>query len=456
MNKNPSKSSKNQIVEMAVTRPNAAGIDIGSTFHVVAVPPGRDEPRVRSFGAMTSDLREMTDWLKKCGIQSVAMESTGVYWKSVFSTLVENGFEALLVNATHLKNVTGRKTDEDDAMWIQKLHSCDLLKSSYLPDDEQSALRTLVRFRKTLTEDCSRSVLRMQKSLELMNIKVHTVINDITGVSGTRIIEAILNGERNPLNFLPLLDYRIKKDRDTIAKSLEGNWREEHLFTLRSSYQLSKSYKLQIAECDQQIEQYLKRFEARQNEGLLDTVSQSPAKTKSSSKKKNKNSPCVDIRKYLYHIHGVDVIDIYGIGELSALQIFGETGTDLSKWENEKHFTSWLNLSPNNKVTGGKVFSSRLMKKKPNIASQAFRQAANGLSKSNHWLGDYFRRMKAKGGNKYAIVATAHKLAIIYYKMVRYKQTFKPLDLEQYQQKYKKAKIAYLERKLENLKKQVA
>jgi transposase len=456
MNKNPSKSSKNQIVEMAVTRPNAAGIDIGSTFHVVAVPPDSDEPRVRRFGAMTSDLREMADWLKKCGVQSVAMESTGVYWRSVFTTLVENGFEALLVNATHLKNVTGRKTDEDDAMWIQKLHSCDLLKSSYLPDDEQSALRTLVRFRKTLTEDCSRSVLRMQKSLELMNIKVYTVINDITGVSGTRIIEAILNGERNPLNFLPLLDHRIKADHDTIVKSLEGNWREEHLFTLKSSYQLSKSYKLQIAECDQQIEQYLKRFEARQNEGLLDTVSESPVEIKSSSKKKNKNTPRANIRKYLYHIHGVDVTEIYGMGELSALQIFAETGTDLSKWENEKHFVSWLNLSPNNKVTGGKVFSSRLMKRKPNIASQAFRQAANGLGKSDNWLGDYFRRMKAKGGNKYAVVATANKLATIYYKMVRYKQTFKPVELDQYQQKYKKAKIAYLERKLENLKKQVA
>ena len=452
MNKNPSKSSKNQIVEMAVTRPNAAGIDIGSTFHAVAVPPGRDEPRVRRFGAMTSDLREMVDWLKKCGIQSVAMESTGVYWKSVFTTLVENGFEALLVNATHLKNVTGRKTDEDDAMWIQKLHSCDLLKSSYLPDDEQSALRTLVRFRRTLTEDYSRCVLRMQKSLELMNIKVYTVIKDITGVTGIKIIEAILEGERNPINFLPFVDYRIKADRETIVKSLEGNWREEHLFTLRSSYHIFNSYKQQIAQVDQQIEQHLQRYEARQNEGFLETLAENQAIKKPASKKKNKNSPCADIRKYLYHIHGVDVTEIYGIGELSALQIFGETGTDLSKWENEKKFISWLNLCPNNKVTGGKVFSSRLMKKRPNIASQAFRQAANGLSKSDHWLGDYFRRMKAKGGNKYAIVATANKLATIYYKMVRYKQTFKPVDQNQYQQKYKEAKINYLERKLQKLK----
>ncbi len=455
MNKKRSKSPKNQIVEMTVTRPNAAGIDVGSTFHAVAVPAGRDEPRVRRFGAMTCDIRDMIDWLKKCRIQSVAMESTGVYWRSVFTALTENGFEVLLVNATHLRNITGRKTDEDDAMWIQKLHSCDLLRSSYLPDDEQSALRTVVRFRKTLTEDYSRSMLRMQKSLELMNIKVYTVIRDISGVSGTRIIEAILKGERNPQNFLPLLDCRIRTDHETIAKSLEGNWREEHLFTLKSSYEILKSYKLQIAECDRQIEQYLQRFGARQNEGLLDTSPKSPVEIKP-SKKKNKNSPPADIRKYLHHIHGVDVTEIYGIGELSGLQILGETGTDLSKWENEKHFASWLNLCPNNKVTGGKVFSSKLMKKRPNIASQAFRQAANAVRSSDNWLGDYFRRMNTKGGSKYAIVATANKLATIYYKMVRYKQVFNPVDLEQYREKYKKAKIAYLERKLETLRKEVA
>lgn len=456
MNKNRTKSSKEQIVEMPVMRANAAGIDVGSTFHAVAVPVGRDKERVRRFGAMTCDLRDLIAWLKACGIESVAMESTGVYWKSLFTALVENGFEAFLVNSTHLRNVTGRKTDEDDAMWIQKLHSCALLKSSYLPDDEQSALRTVVRYRKTLTEDYSRCVLRMQKSLELMNIKVYTVINDITGVSGTKIIEAILQGERDPQKFMPLLDYRLKADHQTIAKSLEGNWRSEHLFTLRSSYELLKSFKSQIAECDRQIDEHLQKFGASQNEGVVNTLSDSTTEKKTSSKKKNKNSPSIDIRKYLHHIHGVDVMEIYGINEMSGLQILAETGTDLSKWENEKHFTSWLNLCPNNKITGGKVFSSRLMKKKANIASQAFRHAANAVQRSDHWLGDYFRRMKAKGGNKYAIVATANKIATIYYKMIRHKQAFQPLDLKEYQEKRKKAKIAYLERKLESLKKDAA
>ena len=274
MNKNRTKGSKQQMVEMPLTRANAAGIDVGSTFHAVAVPVGRDTERVRRFGAMTSDLQDLIAWLKACRIESVAMESTGVYWRSLFTALIENGFEAFLVNSTHLRNVTGRKTDEDDAMWIQKLHSCGLLKSSYLPDDEQSALRTVVRYRKTLTEDYSRCVLRMQKSLELMNIKVYTVINDITGVSGTKIIEAILKGERDSEKFISLLDYRIKADHQTIAKSLEGNWREEHLFTLGSSYELLKFFKGQIASCDGQIEGYLEKFAARQNEGIVNTLTE--------------------------------------------------------------------------------------------------------------------------------------------------------------------------------------
>jgi transposase len=366
MNQEKNKKAKDQVVEMTVVRPNAAGIDVGSTFHVIAVPPGRDEPRVRTFGTTTSDLQKAVDWLKKCAIDSVGMESTGVYWKGIFTALVQNGFEASLVNATQVRNVSGRKNDEDDAMWIQKLHSCGLLKSSYLPDDEQSALRTLVRYRKTLTEDYSRCILRMQKSLELMNIKVYTVIDDITGRTGTRIIEAILGGERNPKNFLPFVDSRIKASKDTIAKSLEGNWRAEHLFILRSCYELFQFYKQSIAQCDVQIEQHLQRFEARQNEGVFEPLKKMESEQKTPRlKKKNKNSPLIDIRKYLQNIHGVDVMEIYGISDLSGLQILGETGTDLSKWETEKHFTSWLNLCPNNKITGGKIVSSKLMKKKP-------------------------------------------------------------------------------------------
>ncbi len=448
------KTKAKSLIEMPIVNPYSSGIDISDKEHMVAVPEGVATDRVRRFGAMTCDLEEIVKWLQECEIQTVAIESTGVYWKPLFSALTRHGFEVYLVNANYVKNVTGRKTDETDAMWIQKLHSCGLLRSSYLPDDEQEVLRTLVRYRRTLVQDSSRFVNRMQKSLELMNIKFHTVIADIIGKSGRRVIEAILQGEREGKNFLPFIDKRVKADSQTIVKSLEGNWRTEHLFTLRESYEMYQIYKDRIAVCDQEIEKQLQQYEAKRNDGVIET-DQKPKK-KPIQKKKDKNHPHFNVRGYLERIHGVDVLNIYGLSETCGLELLAETGTDLSKWENDNHFVSWLNLCPNNKISGGKLISSTLLKKKSNPASQAFRQAANAVQKSNHWLADYFRRMKAKGGHKYAIVATANKIARIYYKMVRYKQEFNPVDLEHYQQKYKQAKIAYLERKLSQLKKEVA
>src|SRR6266487_6972735 len=450
--KTAKKPTSKNIVEMPLVNAYAAGIDISDKEHVVAIPEGVAAERVRKFGTMTCDLELLVSWLIECCIKTVAMESTGVYWKPLFSMLIRAGFEVYLVNSKHVKNITGRKTDEDDAMWIQKLHSCGLLHSSYLPDDEQDTLRTLVRYRRVLIEDCSRFINRMQKSLELMNIKFHTVISDITGQTGKAVIEAILKGERNSVNFLPYIGKRIKADKRTIVKSLEGNWREEHLFTLKESYEMYKIYRLRIAACDAEVEKHLQHYEAKQNEGVID-VKPVNAKKSTTKKKKDKNHPRFDVRRYLEKIHGVDVLNIYGLSETGGLELLAETGTDLSKWKNENHFVSWLNLCPNNKISGGKLISSTLLKKRPNPASLAFRQAANGVQKSNNSLGDYFRRMKAKGGNKYAIIATANKIARIYYKMVRYKQEFNPMELEAYQQKYKQAKIAYLERKLSQLKK---
>jgi len=460
MDKKTSKKEKKQsFVAMSLMNPNAAGIDIGGTLHAVAVPADRDAEPVREFGTMTCDLAAIVAWLQQCGIQTVAMESTGVYWKPLFTMLVQAGMEVYLVNAQHVRNVSGRKNDQSDAQWLQQLHSCGLLRSSYLPDDIQEALRTLVRYRKTLTQDSSRFILRMQKALELMNIKLHTVINDLTGKTGMAIVAAIIAGERSATNFVPLIDARIKADHGAIVKSLEGNWRQEHLFTLAESYQCYCFYLERIKACDKQIEQQLQQYEASRQEGLIGSIERASTQEISPAikrKKKNKNAPAFEARSYLTAIHGVDVLAIYGMSEIAALEILGETGTDMSKWKDEKHFVSWLNLCPNHKISGGKLISSMLMKKKPNIASQAFRAAANAIQRSDHWLGDYFRRMKAKGGNKYAIVATANKIATIYYKMVRYKQAFKPVDLQQYQEKYKKAKIAYLERKLQQLKQEAA
>jgi len=455
MRKVKSKKTKaKNVIQMPIVNPYSAGIDISDKEHVVAVAEGLATERVRSFGTMTCDLAELIKWLQECEIETVAMESTGVYWKPLFSMLVCNGFEVYLVNASYVKNVTGRKTDESDAMWIQKLHSCGLLKSSYLPNDEQEALRTLVRYRRTLVQDSSRFINRMQKSLELMNIKFHTVISDIIGKSGQAVIKAILGGERHAENFLRYIDKRVKADKATIEKSLEGNWRTEHLFTLKESYKMFLIYKDQIAACDQEIEKQLQQYEAKRNDGIIE-MDKKP-KGKPIQKRKDKNHPQFNVRGYLEKIHEVDVLNIYGLSETCGLELLAETGSDLSKWENDNHFVSWLNLCPNNKISGGKLISSNLLKKKSNPASQAFRQAANAVQKSNNWLGDYFRRMKAKGGQKYAIVATANKIARIYYKMVRYKQEFNPVELELYQQKYKQAKIAYFERKLSQLKNDAA
>lgn len=460
--KTSKKEEKQNVVSMELVHAHAAGIDISDSEHVVAVPESVCKERVKKFGTMTCDLQLIVRWLNECLIKTVAMESTGVYWKPLFSLLVREGFEVYLVNSKTVKNVSGRKTDEDDAMWIQKLHSCGLLKSSYLPDGQQDALRTLVRFRRTLVQDCSRFVNRMQKSMELMNIKFHTVISDIVGETGRAVVEAIIGGERNAENFLPLIGTRIKADHETIRKSLEGNWLEEHVFALKQSYEMYKIFQERIGQFDKQIQKQLEQYEAQCNEGVIEIKKSDTNKSEADNrapgkqKQKNKNHPRFDVRGFLERIHGVDVLAIYGLSELSGLEILAETGTDLSRWENEAHFRSWLNLCPNNKISGGKIISSRMMKKKPNAASQAFRYAANGLQRSNHWLGDYFRRMKTKGGNKYAVLATASKIATIYYKVVRYKKDFTPLDLAEYKEKHKLAKISYLERTLKRLKGEAA
>jgi transposase len=450
--KNKEAKPSQDIVGMPLVHARAAGIDVGDTLHSVAIPEGIFAERVKTFGTMTCDLEAIAGWLLQAKITTVALESTGVYWKPLFSLLNKKGLQVYLVNSRQTKNVSGRKTDEGDAMWIQKLHSCGLLQSSYLPDDEQEALRTLVRYRHTLVQDCSRFKNRMQKSLELMNIKFHTLFADISGKTSIGFIEAILAGERKPENFLPLVDSRIKASKEEILKSIEGNWRSEHLFTLAQSYEMSKIFQQKITACDVAIEERLQCYQAFANDGECDAAIKSNMVIKKELKKrKQRGAPVFDVRSYLKRIYKVDVLSIYGLSEMGGLEILAETGADLSKWPTENHFKSWLNLCPNNKLSGGKLISSKLLKKKPNAASQAFRIAANTVQRSNHWLGDYFRRMKSKGGNKFAIVATANKIAKIFYKMVTEQKDFMPVDLEAYQQKYKQAKIAFYEKKLQQL-----
>jgi transposase len=438
------KETVKRISQLTVLNPTVAGIDVSDKEMMVAYPIGSDQLEVRSFGCFTRDLHAIAKTLREFSITSVAMESTGVYWIPLFLLLEEYGFEVCLVNAKHVKNVTGRKDDESDAEWIQKLHSCGLLRASFQPDNLTRTLRSIVRHRKNLESTCSVYINRMQKAMELMNIKLHTVISDVDGKTGLLIINAILAGERDPEILADLRDHRIKASREDIIKSLEGHYTTEHLFELRQCYNLYCTHRQLIGECDNEIEKQLIEQIASKNGGVI------PELPVEKRKAPGKHKLSFNATTYLKEILGVDVTEVFGISELSAMAILSEVGTDMTKWKTENHFTSWLGLAPNTKISGGKVISSRIMKK-THHAGQAFRMAANGLYNSKSPIGDYLRRIKAKAGAGKAVVATARKLAIIFYKMVANQQAFDPKALEEYQEKYKQMKINQLKRKLEQL-----
>lgn len=419
--------------DFQIVHPNAAGIDVASQMHYVAVPPSRDQPSVRKFGSFTQDLHDLARWLKKCQIDTVAMESTGIYWIQLYLILEEYGIEVFLVNARHIKNVSGRKSDVQDCQWIQQLHSFGLLNASFQPDLYGRELRTYMRHRKNLTESYAMQVQLMQKAFEQMNIKLHNVIADITGKSGIAIIEAILRGERDASYLALLADPRVKAPQEEIIKSLQGCWREENLFELRQAYELYLIFKQKIKECDNQIELTLQRHH--------NSSSKQDQMTK--RKTRGKNSFDFNASSYLKKILGVDITEIFGISEVSAMQIISEIGIDMSKWDTPKHFVSWLNLAPNNRISGGKLLKPKKDKKK-NKAGQSFLIAASTLQRSNHWLGVSMRRVKAKHGAPVAIKATARKLAIILYQMIKKQIEFNPLPIDTYNQLFKERKLKYI------------
>lgn len=435
------KEEVKMISQLTVINPNVAGIDVSDKEMMLAYPINSELLEVRSFGCYTSDLHSLAQRLKSYGITSVAMESTGVYWVSLFLLLQEYGIEAYLVNAKHVKNVTGRKEDETDAEWIQKLHRCGLLQASFQPDNMMRTLRSIVRHRKNLVRTCSSYINRMQKALELMNIKVHTIISDIDGKTGKLIIEAILGGERNPEVLADLRDRRIKASREEIIKSLEGYWTEEHLFELDQCYKMYCVHQEMIRECDIKIEKQLIDQLASKNEGLIIEM------PKTIRKAVKKHPVSFNLTGYLKQMLEVDVTKVMGISEISALSVMSETGLDMTKWKNHNHFTSWLGLAPNTKKSGGRIISSKIPKKK-HYAGQAFRMAASSLYGSKTPLGEFYRRIKSKAGPGKAVVATARKLAIIYYNMVLKKEAFNPNALFDYQEKYKSNKINQLKRKI--------
>ena len=427
--------------ELSQLNLNAAGIDVGATSHFVAVPADRSEQPVHEFEAFTADLYRLADWLTECGVETVVMESTGVYWIPLFGVLEERGFRVMLVDPRRIKNVPGRKTDVLDCQWLQQLHTYGLLSGAFRPDGDTRRLRSYLRQRAMLVEYASHHIQHMHKALTQMNVKLQHVIRDITGKTGMDIIEAIVVGDRDPRKLARLRDPRTKADEATIARSLQGHWREEHIFELTQALELYRVYQGKITECDREIEAQLERFEDRSD-------GESPA---SNGKKRNQgNAPRFDVQGQLYRMTGVDLTRIDGVDGFTALKVISEVGADMTKWPSAKHFASWLGLSPNNRITGGRVISSKT-KPSANRAAAALRLAANALHRSDSALGAFLRRKKAHLGAPKAITATAHKLACIIYAMLRYGQQYVDAGAEYYERQYQQRALRTAQRRAAQL-----
>ena len=421
----------------------AAGIDIGSETHFVAVPDGLDDQPVRSFSCFTGDLERMADWLVEIGIQTVVMESTGVYWIPAFEILEERGLEVLLVNARHVKNVTGRKSDVQDCQWMQQLHTYGLLSGAFRPPEQVCALRSYLRHRAGLISSCASHIQHIQKALRQMNLLLDNVVRDITGKTGMTIVRAIIAGEHDPYKLATHRDPRCKNSEEVIAKSLKGHYRDEHLFTLKQAVELYDFYQEKIHICDQAIERQLQAFDGQADPTDLPP----PAKNK---KQKQGNTLAFDVRGQLYRMTGVDLTRIDGIEANTALKVLSEIGTDMSCWQTEKHFSSWLGLSPGNKISGGKVLKSKT-KPSANRAAAALRMAAMTLTKSKSALGAYYRRMRTRLGSPKAITATAHKLARLIYSLLKHGAEFTDQGQDYYEQQYRKRAVRNLRKRAQNL-----
>jgi transposase len=411
----PKKKAQSQPV---VLQHDSAGIDIGATEIFVAVPPDRAEQSVRCFGAFTEDLHALADWLKLCRVKTVAMESTGVYWIPVFQILEARGFEVCLVNARHVKNVPGRKSDVLDCQWLLYLHSVGLLRGCFRPSEQVCALRSLLRHRDMLVKSASRHVQHMQKSLTQMNLQLHHVIADLTGTTGLAILDAILAGQRDPVQLAALRDRRVKASEQVVAKSLVGDYRPEHLFTLKSALGLYRGYRQELLECDGEIERMLAGFESK-----APLAAQPSPEPGSKPRKAQRNAPSFDVAGHLRRILGVDLTVLPGLGATTVHTLFSEVGADLSKFPTAKHFASWLGLCPDQRVSGGKVLSGHTRKVRSR-AAYALRMAAYSAGHSHSALGEFYRRMRSRLGAPKAITATAHKLARVIFHLLRTGQPY--------------------------------
>jgi transposase len=435
------KTANSKKATLPVINPQAAGIDVASMVHYVAVPAHLCDRPVRHFGTFTSDLEALAAWLVSLGITTVAMESTGNYWLSLYEVLEARGMSVCLVNARHLKNVSGRKTDVSDCQWLQQLHSYGLLAPSFIPDELTRQLRSYVRQRQALEKEKARDLQHLHRSLTNMNLKLQHLISDIEGVAGMQVIAAIAGGETNAQELARFHNKAMKASPADFVSGLQGNYRAEHVFCLQQALESYRFHVKQMRDCEAKIEQLL----AAMGPGV-ETVDPADFVGRTKSRKVRKNQYSFELSSYLKQLLGVDLTQVAGMGEDTVLEVLAETGTDLSKWPSAKHFTSWLKLCPNPAKSGGKVLGHKSTKTSSR-AAQAFRLAARSLHSSQHYLGVLYRRISHKKGAATAIKAVARKLAVIFYQMVRNKTPYTPGQHVQQQEKMKDRMIKNLKKK---------
>jgi len=429
--------------ELSPVHPNAAAIDIGATMHVAAVGPDCDEQPVRTFQTFTDDLHRLADWFAQCGVKTVVMESTGVYWIPIYEILEQRGFKVMLVNARDAKHVPGRKTDVSDAEWLQRLHEYGLLRPSFRPQAEMAGLRAYLRQRERLLDYAAAHIQHMQKALTQMNLQLHHVVSDITGVTGMRIIRAIVAGERDPAILASYRDARCHASVETVRQALVGNDREEHIFALTQALELYDVYQAKVAACDGQIEAVL----ARLKQSAVPPPEKLPA---ARHKAHSANAPAFEVRGALHAILGVDLTQIHGLGPYLALKLVGECGTNLSAWPTAKHFTSWLGLAPHNKISGGKVLSSKT-RRTSNRAATLLRLAAITVGRTDTALGAFFRRLSGRVGKAKAVTATARKIAVLFYNTLRHGMTYADPGASYYEDRYRQRVLSNLQRRAKSM-----
>ena len=432
-------SQKGNRAGLPVVHDSAAGIDVGSRFHVVAVSADLCAAPVQTFQAFTADLERMANWLVAIGIKTVAMESTGVYWVPVFEVLEEHGLAVIVANARETKAVPGRKSDVNDAQWLQRLHACGLLRASFRPGRDVAALRVYLRLRERHLDFAAAHIQHMQKALTFMNLQLHHVVSDVTGVTGMKIIRAIVEGQRDPEVLAQMRDPRCKASPETVRAALVGNYQPEHVFALTQALSLYDFYQTRVDECDVQIQAVLVVLTAEKAEP-------SAPLPKARHRTIQPNAVNFDVRPVLYQLAGVDVTQIHGIGPYLALRLIGECGTDLSRWRSAKHFTSWLTLSPGCKISGGKVLSAHTRKTTNRVAAH-LRLAAVTVGRTDTALGAFYRRLSARIGKAKAVTATARKIAILFYNAMRYGIDYQDPGALCYEQKYRERVIKQLHRR---------